>query len=141
MADSANGALRVIEKSGFVKTLVKGLNSPSDIVPGRAGELYVTESLNHRILRVDKSGKWTVLAGGGYETKDSWLMGGYADGIGEKAQFNEPSGLALGPNGYLYVADTGNQRIRMVSLQGEVTTLAGSETTKIINTGYIKGGF
>ena len=141
VADSANGAIRVIDKAGFVKTLVKELNSPSDIVLGRVGELYVTETLNHRILRVDKSGNWTVLAGGGYESKDNWLMGGYADGTGEKAQFNEPSGLALGSKGELYIADTGNQRIRMVSPLGEVTTLAGSGTTKIVNTGYIKGSF
>jgi len=141
VADSGNGAIRVIDKSGYVKTLVKGLNSPSDIVLGNDGNLYVSETLNHRILRVDKSGKWAVLAGGGYASKNNWLIGGYADGTGEYAQFNEPSGLALGPKGELYVADTGNQRIRMVSLQGEVTTLAGSGTTDIVNTGYIQGGF
>lgn len=141
VADSGNGAIRVIDKSGLVTTLVKGLNSPSDIVLGNNGELYVTESLNHRILRVDQNGTWTVLAGGGYETNDNWLVGGFADGQGEKAQFNEPSGLALGPDGSLYVADTGNQRIRVVSLQGEVATLAGSGAEKITGTDYLKGGF
>jgi DNA-binding beta-propeller fold protein YncE len=141
VADSANGAIRVINPSGLVKTLVKGLNSPSDIVLGKDGELYVTETLNHRILRVDQSGNWTVLAGGGYVTRQNWLFGGFADGLGEKAQFNEPSGLALGPDGNLYVADTGNQRIRVLSLQGEVTTLAGSGTTPIVDTSYFLGGF
>ncbi|MDP4161214.1 MAG: copper amine oxidase, partial [Bacillota bacterium] len=141
VADYGNGAIRTIDTSGLVKTLVKGLNSPSDIVLGNEGELFVSETLNHRILRVDKNGNWTVLAGGGYETRQNWLFGGYADGIGDKAQFNEPSGLALGSNGYLYVADTGNQRIRMVSPQGEVTTLAGSGTTPIVDTTYYKGGF
>jgi len=108
---------------------------------GREGELYVTETLNHRILRVDKSGNWSVLAGGGYETRNNWLFGGYADGLGEQAQFNEPSDLSIGPEGYLYVADTGNQRIRVVSPQGQVTTLAGSGTTPIVDTTYFKGGF
>lgn len=141
VADSANGAVRVIDTSGLVTTLVKGLNSPSDLVFGREGELYVTETLNHRILRVDKSGTWTVLAGGGYETGHNWLFGGYKDGLGEQAQFNEPFGLALGPEGALYVADTGNQRIRVVSQLGEVTTLAGSGTTSVVDTSYFKGGF
>lgn len=141
VADSANGAVRVIDKSGLVTTLVKGLNSPSYLVLGREGELYVTETLNHRILRVAKDGTWTVLAGGGYETRNNWLFGGYKDGRGEQAQFNEPSGLALGPEGSLYVADTGNQRIRVVSPLGEVTTLAGSGTTPIVDTSYFKGEF
>ena len=141
MADSANGAIRTVDKSGFVKTLVKGLNSPSDIALGDQGEIYVSDTLNHRILLVDKNGNWTVLAGGGYELRQNWLFGGYADGMGERAQFNEPSGLALGPNGYVYVADTGNQRIRMVSPQGEVTTLAGSGSTPMLDTSYFKGGF
>ena len=141
VADSANGAVRVIDKSGVVTTLVKGLSAPSDLVLGREGELYVTDTLNHRILRVDKRGKWSVLAGGGYQTRNNWLFGGYADGLGEQAQFNEPSGLALGPEGSLYVADTGNQRIRVVSPQGEVTTLAGSGTTPIVDTTYFKGSF
>lgn len=141
VADSANGAIRVIDKSGLVKTLVNGLSSPSDLVLGREGELYVTETLNHRILRVEKNGEWSVLAGGGYETRSNWLFGGYVDGQGEQAQFNEPSGIALGPEGSLYVADTGNQRIRVVSPEGEVTTLAGSGTVPIVDTTYFKGGF
>ena len=141
VADFGNGAVRMIDKSGLVTTLVQGLNSPSDLVLGASGELYVTETLNHRILRVDKSGKWRVLAGGGYETRNNWLFGGYADGLGEEAMFNEPSGLALGPEGFLYVADTGNQRIRVVSPQGEVTTLAGSGSNPIVDTTYFKGGF
>lgn len=141
VADFANGAIRVIDKSGLVTTLVKGLNAPSDIVLGGEGEIYVTETLNHRILKIDKRGNWSVLAGGGYETKNNWLFGGYADGQGDKAQFNEPSGLAIGAKGFLYVADTGNQRIRVVSSQGEVTTLAGSGSAPIVDTTYIQGGF
>lgn len=141
VADSGNGAIRVINKSGQVTTLVKGLNAPSDLVLGKEGEIYVTETLNHRILNVDRTGNWSVLAGGGYEMRNNWLFGGYADGQGDKAQFNEPSGLALGPNDFLYVADTGNQRIRLISPQGEVTTLAGSGTTPIADTTYLKGGF
>jgi putative cell wall-binding protein/sugar lactone lactonase YvrE len=141
VADSGNGAIREIDKSGNVKTLIKGLNSPSDVVIGSDGELYVSDTLNQRILQVTKEGNWTVFAGGGYQKKGQWVIGGYADGQGEHSQFNEPSGLALGPDGSLYVADTGNQRIRVISPQGVVTTLAGSGTNIIAGTNYIQGGF
>ncbi|MHB8127110.1 MAG: cell wall-binding repeat-containing protein [Desulfitobacteriaceae bacterium] len=141
VADSGNGAIRLIDKSGQVKTLIKGLNYPSDIVLGKDGEFYVSETLNHRVLRLLKNGTSTVLAGGGYVMKDNWLKGGYADGQGIMAQFNEPSGLALGPNGSLYVADSGNQRIRVISMLGEVATLAGSADPLINNADYLAVGF
>ena len=141
VADSANGAIRTVDSQGNVKTLVRGLNKPTGIVLGLQGEVYVTETLNHRILKIDSQGQMTVLAGGGYATKDGELIGAYADGKGEQAKFNEPQGLAIDNEGNLYVADTGNQRIRKVSPDGVVTTLAGSGTALIENTTYIEGGY
>lgn len=141
VADFGNGAIRIVDQNGNVRTLLKGLNSPSGVAIGKDGSIYVTETLNHRILKVSLSGEWSVLAGGGYEKKDGSTIGGYADGKGEAAKFNEPSGLALGPNGLLYVADTGNQRIRAVAPDGTVTTVAGSGTELISGTTYLTGGF
>ena len=103
--------------------------------------MYVTETLNHRILKILPSAELTVLAGGGYERKDGSLQGSYADGIAELAKFNEPAGLVIGSDGALYVADKANQRIRKVSPQGEVSTIAGSGTDLISGTNYIAGGF
>lgn len=50
---------------------------------------------------------------------------GFADGLFARARFNHPTSLALAPDGTLYVADTGNHRIRVVSTDGEVSTLVG----------------
>ena len=141
VADSGNGAIRIIQSSGNVKTFVKGLNFPTNLVFGIQGELYVTETLKHRIIKILPSGELSVLAGGGYEQEDGWLQGGYADGNGEAAKFNEPTGLAIGGDGSLYVADSANQRIRKVSPQGKVTTIAGSSTDLIAGTNYLAGGF
>lgn len=141
VVDSGNGAIRVVDRSGNVKTLIKGLNFPSDVVFAPDGELFVTETLNHRIMKITENGIMSVLAGGEYETDAGIVKGGYADGVGEKAKFNEPSGLVMGPDGTLYVADTGNQRIRAISASGSVTTVAGSGSDLMAGTNYISGGF
>lgn len=141
VADSENGAIRTVDWKGNVKTVVKGLNNPVGIALGANGEIYVAETLNHRILRIDAQGKWTVLAGGGYKVENGEPVGTFADGKGDVAKFNEPQGLAIDNEGYLYVADTGNQRIRKVSPEGEVTTLAGSGNSLIKSTPYVQGGY
>lgn len=141
VADSANGAIRIVDQKGAVRTLADGLNYPTGIVLGSDGALYVAETLGHRILKIDVQGLKTVLAGGGYPLKEEVPEGRFADGRGEQAQFNEPRGLAIDADGNLYVADTGNQRIRKVTPEGIVTTLAGAGTEKIKNTPYISGGY
>lgn len=141
VADSGNGAIRTLDQKGNVKTLVKGLKHPTGIVLNSTGDIYVTETLNHRILRIDTQGQWTVFAGGGYTLREGESVGAFADGKGEQAQFNEPQGLAIDDEGNLYVADSGNQRIRRVSPEGIVTTLAGSGMEQIENTSYILGGY
>jgi sugar lactone lactonase YvrE len=79
--------------------------------------LYVADTYNNRICKVTLDGTVTTLAG--------WEQG-YADGKGKDAQFNWPHGIELGPKGLLYIADTNNHRIRVVTRDGVVTTLAGS---------------
>ena len=80
--------------------------------------LYVTDSGHHRIIGVDKAGRLEMTAGSGQR--------GFADGSFADAQFDSPRGLAVDGN-ILYVADTGNHRIRRIDLgQKTVTTLAGT---------------
>ena len=84
------------------------------------GQLVVTEFGGHRVVRIDSAGKVTPLAGSGKK--------GFADGVGDKAEFNAPHNLAVGPDGTIYVADTSNHRVRKLDPKtGAVTTIAGGE--------------
>jgi len=58
---------------------------------------------------------------------------GFADGSGSNARFNRPKSIALGPDGFLYVSDSDNNRIRRISPQGEVTTYAGGSSAGFVN--------
>jgi sugar lactone lactonase YvrE len=69
-----------------------------------------------RIRRVGVDGLVSTIAGS---------TAGFADGVGPAARFDTPSGIALGPDGAIYVADTGNNAIRRVTPAGVVTTVAG----------------
>lgn len=90
------------------------------VVLDSAGNVYVTDAGdNNRIRKITPEGLVSTLAGGAE---------GFADGQGSAAAFNTPSALAIGVNGDLYVADTGNNSIRKVSPQGLVTTVAGDGT-------------
>jgi len=93
------------------------LLTPSGIAFGPDGTLYVADPSGHRVCTVAPDGLVRVVAGG---------ANGYRDGHGEDAQFRYPSDVAIDVNGLLYVADAGNDRIRRVTPDGNVTTLAGS---------------
>jgi len=90
------------------------------------GRLALSDYRNHLILLLDpQTGAVTTLAGSG--------CSGYADGQGTAAQFSEPYGLAARADGTLVVADFGNHRLRTVSLDGAVGTLAGDGVNGMID--------
>ncbi len=95
-------------------------NSPFGVVTDRSGNIYVADSGNHVIRRIDEAtGAVTTLAG-------LAGSGGSTDGIGSAARFREPNGVAADGSGNVFVADTNNHTIRkIVVATGEVTTLAG----------------
>jgi hypothetical protein len=115
VADAGAGAIFKIHH-GDAKQIAGGLASPTGIVVGGDGALYVTEAVRNTVTRVTLDGKTAILAG-----QDGVL--GYADGAGTKALFNIPTGICLGSDGALLVSDGENGALRRVTLDGNVTTL------------------
>ena len=95
-----------------------GLSNPCGLALAADKTLYVADTGNHRIVRRAVDGTLTTLAGDGTR--------GDTNGPPHKARFAHPCGLAIDAEGNLYVADCGNNRIRRVSPDGYVTTVAGS---------------
>lgn len=99
---------------------------PIDLAFDDAGNLYIAERHNHRILKVDTSGIVTVAAGT-VDEKGLAQSGFSGDGgPATEAKLNLADAIAAGPDGTLYIADAGNHRIRMVDEDGTITTVAGN---------------
>src|SRR6202020_1210590 len=91
---------------------------PGGVATDASGNIYVADSGNDAIRRVTREGMVTTLAGLPGHT-------GSIDGIGSAARLKNPRGIAVDDVGNLYVADTGNDTIRIVTPAGAVRTLAG----------------
>lgn len=97
----------------FVNEDTRGiLKNPFGVAVGRgalAGSAVVADTGNHRIALVDELGRLTPIAGTG--------MRGFADGLGTEAQFQFPSGVAVDAQGRVFVADSANHRVRVLTLE------------------------
>jgi sugar lactone lactonase YvrE len=101
------------------------LNGPSGLAMARNGDLYIADTLNHRVRLVEQAtGLIRTIAGTGAPGGAAHLVGDGGPAI--EASLYNPSGVALAPNGDLYIADTGHNRIRRVARDtGIITTVAG----------------
>lgn len=131
VTDKSSNRIRKISPTGTVTTLAGGategyldatgsaaqFSDPAGIALDANGNLYVADCNNHRIRKVSQAGVVTTFAGS---------TQGYADGTGSAAQFSSPCDVEVDANGNVFVVDVGNQRIRVISPTGVVTTLAGS---------------
>lgn len=96
---------------------------PTDVAVGPEGEVYIADTFNHRI-RVIRGGHVTTFAGSG--------LPGFTDAPARRARFKRPYGVAVAADGRVYVADTENERIRVIH-GGQVSTLAGSGVTGLLD--------
>jgi sugar lactone lactonase YvrE len=97
---------------------VARFQDPEEVAVGPDGSIYVADVLNHSIRRIQPDGTTTTIAGTG--------LPGYKDGPAKQAQFNSPYGIAVDKSGVIYVADSLNRRIRKITPDGMVSTLAGA---------------
>ncbi|MGC2165327.1 MAG: NHL repeat-containing protein [Gallionella sp.] len=137
VADSNNHIIRAIATSGSgidVSTLAgmygapgflnaAGTNAqfsgPSALTLDSSGNLYVTDSSNHVLRKITSTGDVTTFAGTANQQ-------GYDDGNGAAARFDYPGAIGADATGNLYVAQYGDHTIRKISLNGDVTTIAGA---------------
>ena len=138
IADVGNSRIRKVDAAGVITTVAgdgtRGyggdggaavaaqLQGPWSVAVDGAGNLYIADTYNSRIRKVDAAGIITTVAGDG-----SFGYGGDG-GAAVAAQLQSPWGVAVDGAGNLYIADTGNSRIRKVDAAGVITTVAGDGT-------------
>jgi len=95
---------------------------PTGITVDHQDNLYVADTANQKIRKITPSGMVSTIAGSSR---------GYKDGVGVQAQFNNPSAMVVDGAGNLLVCDSFNHKIRMVTSQGEVSTIAGGSSGNV----------
>ncbi|MBI3426214.1 MAG: hypothetical protein HY011_25065 [Acidobacteria bacterium] len=136
IADSYNNRIRKVSLQGTITTIagtgVGGysgdngpatqalIDTPTSLVFDRQGNLFFTDSLNNVVRKIDTTGKITTIAGTGQE--------GFAGdgGPATQARLGFPQSLTIDAGGNLYLCDTFNNRVRKVTPQGTISTVAGS---------------
>jgi hypothetical protein len=136
IADTGNHRVRRVDAAGLISTVVGTgapgaagdggpagqalLSEPRTLAFDQVGNLYITEPKVNRIRKVDPQGIITLFAGTG--------TAGFAGdgGLATKAQLSTPRGVAADAAGTVYIADSLNQRVRRVGLDGIITTIAGT---------------
>ncbi len=136
IADTKNHRIRRVDSSKHITTIAgtgtagwsgdggkataAKLNFPMGLALDAAGNLYIADAFNHRIRRVATDGTIFTVAGRG--------PAGFSGDNGQaiNARLFYPKSVNIGPDGKLYIADTFNSRIRVVAADGTISTIAGN---------------
>ena len=136
VADEINHAVRRVDGNGVISTIagtgMQGyggdggpavaalLSSPTGVAVDSVGNVYVTDTGNHRVRKIDADGVITTVAGTGMQGH------GGDGGLATEAQLAGPTGVAVDSAGNLYIADKRNDRLRRVGVNGGIMTIAGT---------------
>ena len=133
VADTSRHAIRKVSPSGVITTFagavdqpgaadgtakVARFRSPAHLAVDAARNVYVADSGNHTIRKITPNGTVSTIAGRAGTA-------GASDGQGRLAHFDQPTGIAVAPNGDLYVTDRNNHTVRKITPPNVVTTVAG----------------
>ncbi|MGA3017764.1 MAG: hypothetical protein ABSF62_11640 [Bryobacteraceae bacterium] len=151
IADYGNNRIRMVTASTGIITTIAGSNTtgfagdggpatkatfwfPTGIAVDSSGNVYVADTYNHVIRKINTTGIISTVAG----SNQSGFAGD--NGPATKAELAAPQGVTLDASGNLYIADTANERIRYVNLSGIITTIAGTGTTGFSGDGSLATG-
>ena len=133
IADNVSNLIRKVDTSGNINTYVGGtggtlgtankLSAPNGLWLDASGALYIVDSGNARVAKYVPPSTFSNFAG----TENPGFAGD--GGQAKSAQFNKPVGIAVDAAGNIYLTDTNNSRIRKITTDGIVTTIAGSRFT------------
>ena len=136
IADFRNNRIRKIAPNGVISTIAgtatagfsgdggpatsAQLNSPNGVFADPSGVIYIADSTNNRIRKIDVNGIITTIAGDGATAFSG------DGGPALLARFNFPTDVAVDPSGNIYIADLFNRRVRKIVSDGSITTIAGN---------------
>ena len=129
VADAGSKRILSLSSEGTLSTLVSRLEEdPVSVAVDSLGNLYITAFKSNRIMRLSRTGSMTVVAGKSSACSVAGTRGGFGGdgGLATAAQFSCPWGLGIDAQGNLFIADTGNNRIRKVSPDGTISTVVGT---------------
>src|SRR5262245_53893620 len=114
ITDGARGQVLRVTPAGGVVPLVgpANLSVPTALALDEEGSLYISDSAKHQVLKLRPDGRLLTVAG----TRTAGISGD--GGPATAAQLNGPWGLALDPQGHLFIADAANHRVRQVTSAG-----------------------
>jgi DNA-binding CsgD family transcriptional regulator len=142
IADSGNNVIREVRRDGTIATVAGNgqrgysgdggdprsaeLFAPVVVAISRDESLFIADTNNHRVRRIDHGGNIVTFAGSGRAAY------GGDGGPATASDLNLPTGLAFDSSGNVYIADSGNNRVRKVSPDGTITTVAGDGTSAVL---------
>ena len=139
ISDTLNNRIRRVDTLGIITTIagdgtagyagnggaatLARLDTPQGIAVDRAGNIYISDTNNFVVRKIDKTGKISTIAGNGVD--------GYGgdNGAALQAQLGPIRGLTVDPAGNVLISDPGNDRIRRVDVNGMISTIAGNGAT------------